>query len=578
MLKRDLVLTLLLSACVLAVAVWQCGLLEHGWSTPPPVGAGEDWDWQLTQIEVARRALLAGQFPGWNPFTQGGQPLWANPELSPLTVLLAIPLGTVPAMKAMVLLHLAVLCLGWALLARDLRISGVVAQLPALFCLGSAFLAEFLMAAHIMFFAVAWLPLVWLSHRRGKPHFAGLFLALSLYAGGHYIVFYGALLLAAVGLVGVARSWRLRPLAVVLLANGLLFDLSAPWLKWVLAATVGWTLLPPLLCLAEGRRPRVDLRPLLLAAVALSIAALLAAPRWLPLYPLMDSIERLQHGQIGAVADPWTLAGAYEHLVADSRPHHELPNSFYSPIPVLLAAAAVLFVAWKRPRLAVVTLLFWNFGWAGAGPMNLWEPLQALPGFDQLRTPERLALLWTPLLGLCVAALVDATRKVHPLVTLAPSILVGIWLYEALPAAKQTQRMGGQAHPEQRDGPFTQLAECPDSNWAHVLRNEGCLNHGSAIALEPAAGLWEGPGAELVGVGFRVDGPGVLDQNFVPGWPGESPEGLVEVDLPAGSLVQYRPPLLGWSALLFALGALSMVGVARATRRTDPHHRDDPTG
>ena len=569
---KDLFATVALALGVFAIAVWQCGLLEHGWSTPPPVGAGEDWDWQLTQIEVARIAIEAGQWPSWNPFTQGGQPLWANPELSPITALLAVPLGAVVAMKGMVVFHLLLLAVGWSLVAHEHKLSPVAAQVPALFLVGSAFLPEFLMAAHIMFFAVAWLPLAWFALRREKPHWAGLCLAMSLYAGGHYVVLYGAVLLVAVGLVDVVRPWRLRLLAGALLLNGVLFGVEAPWLGWVLLAVFAWTFATPLLMLGEGRP--TPLRPLVLALVALSIGALLSAPRWLPLVPLIDVVERLQHGQIGEVADPWTLVGVWDHLVATSRPHHELPNSFYSPFPVLLFAAGTVYACWRRPRLAVVALLFWNLAWAGAGPVNLWEPLQALPGFDQLRTPERLTILWTPLVGLAAALLFDDFRRIHRFATVAPAVAIGAWLAVALPAAEDAQRMGGQAHPEPLDAPFTQIEECTDSNWAHVLRNEGCLNHRSAIALGESP-VPAGPliGATLEGVAFRTTGAMTLPQNFVPGWESRSAEGLVAVS--AGGLVRYRPPLLGWSLFLLLLGVLA---AAIASRWANSHHRQDATG
>jgi len=565
---RQLGATLILALVVFAVAVWQCGLLEHGFSTPPPVGAGEDWDWQLTQIEVARMAIESGQFPGWNPFTQGGQPLWANPELSPPTALLAVAIGTVPAMKATVLVHLFVLCIGWAMLARDLKFPAVAAQLPALALLASSFLAEFLMAAHIMFFAVAWLPLAWLALRRARPGLAGLALAASLYAGGHYVVFYGALLLTAVTLARLVPPRRWIPVALLLALNGFALGVERiPGLGPLLLVAFVWTVLPPFLATAQGRPG--FLRPLGHLVIALGIAALIAAPRWLPLIPLIPFIERLQHGQLGSVADPWTLSLVWDHLSAASKPHHELPNSFYGPIAPALFGLGLVVALFRRPRIAALALFFWNLGFAGAGPVNLWEPLQALPGLDQLRVPERFTLLWTPLFALCGAALFDEVRRLNRYATVVPAALVGLWLSQAIPAAQGAQRMGGQAHPERIDGPFVQR-NCQDSNWAHVLRGEGCLNHTSAISLAPAEGLVEGSGAHRVGVAFELDAPGSVPQNFVVGWPEATADGLVAG--PAGRL-SYRPPLLGWSAVLALLGLLSI-----PAWRAYANHRQDPPG
>ena len=122
-------------------------------------GANEDWDWQLTMYEVTRLGVVDwGMMPVWNPFTQGGVPLLANPEFPlfypPFALVLA--LGTEAGIKLGILFHYGLLILGcWV---REMGLSRLSAHLGAAFLVFSAFLPGFVAYGHIMFLPLGWLP------------------------------------------------------------------------------------------------------------------------------------------------------------------------------------------------------------------------------------------------------------------------------------------------------------------------------------------------------------------------------------------------------------------------------------
>jgi hypothetical protein len=172
--------------------------------------------------------VLAGvRGPFWDPDVGCGEPYFANPQ----SALLYPPawLATVlPAARAVGVeagLHLAVLAVGCALLARRLGVRawlevaagwGVVAAGPVLDAVGVLNNLD----------TLAWMPWVWGAALAGSLAGTASFLALTFLAAEPQL----AVIAAA---VAVALAPRRRTLLAVLLACGLVAVLAVPFAAWV---------------------------------------------------------------------------------------------------------------------------------------------------------------------------------------------------------------------------------------------------------------------------------------------------------------------------------------------------------
>lgn len=160
-----------------------------------------DWDYYFSLHEVYRRSILVHHaFPFWNPYTCGGTAGLADPEfpilgvLFPLELLFGVPTG----LRLSLFVSVAVGALGMLALGRRLGVSptaAVVAALGAAF--GSVHLLE-LAEGHVNIFAAMWIPWIfwfWLLAYRGRirPAWCGVFLALTFFQGGIYLLSYTAL-------------------------------------------------------------------------------------------------------------------------------------------------------------------------------------------------------------------------------------------------------------------------------------------------------------------------------------------------------------------------------------------------
>ena len=584
---------------VAAVLLFEFSWMGAAIDAPPPMGKGEDWDWQLTQIEVARLYLDNGLLPGWNPFTQGGQPLLANPELPILspTMLVALTHGSVVGVKVGIAVNLVLVAVGFGVAGRELGLSWFSANLGAAFLAGSVAVAEFIGVGHIMFTALGWLPLAWAAQRRSRPGLAALALAACLYSGGHYLFVFGVVWLVVDALARSAPPERARGWALVLAANGLLIGAQGRGQGLFIALSIGAAVhmwFPALLARLEGwSRPRNTAIPVLL--VTLTLAALLTAPRWLLMFPLLDEVSRLSHDFGGRVADDgtYTWPMALEVLSGQVPRYggHEGQNVFASPVWVV-GLLGLVVAAWQRPGWGVVGLFFWCVGWSGTGPLPIWGALSELPVLGQVRVVERFSLIWTPLLGYGAGFLIDAAwaRARPAAVCLAVAVLVG--LAPAVPAAAFHQQLGGWGPPHATARDFLTTEGRDEPNFVGVLNNRAALDATSALALDHPGPVAVGPDAWLDGEPIEVDWGGafwvdaphagrlVLNQNGVEGWP-SAVDGLAAADVPAGvSAVRYRPPLLGLSLALSALGLLLLAATPGARRAwlADADHREDPPG
>ncbi|HEU4886766.1 MAG TPA: hypothetical protein VFV49_02695, partial [Thermoanaerobaculia bacterium] len=175
--------------------------------------------WYYPFKSVLRDVIAGGEFPYWNPFTSGGQPLAANPVhevFYPLTWLAMLP-GLV-AFNWHVLVHVYLLTIGTFALLRSLGTSRAAACLGALsFGLGGFVLSS--LSLFPFLFSAAWLPLTCLFTRRFLHHhsardfaLAAVSLGMQFLIGEPVTIVQTGLLL---GLYALSRKSRLRDVAAV---------------------------------------------------------------------------------------------------------------------------------------------------------------------------------------------------------------------------------------------------------------------------------------------------------------------------------------------------------------------------
>lgn len=583
--KRELP-GLIVGILLCALAAWQLDWLGAGLFDPIVHGENEDWDWQLALYEATRRSLLVdGTLPLWNPWVQGGVPLWANPEMPGLYpgFLAVLALGTEAGLKVWMLGHLWLLVWGCWLAGREVGLGPVAAHGAALLTLCSAFVPGFIAYGHVMYLPLGWLPLAWVAQRRGQWPNAAMCLALPMLAGGHYLLVYGALWLGLDGLLRGLREDRLRWLGAVLALNGL--ALGVGWAAWPLglAGVV-------VLGLQRPQSLRKTVPPVVWAGI---LCAALLACRLTVAPALFERAERLAAQTSLSIADPYTpwlawqvLTGAVERMSG-----HEGQNVFWTGVGPALGYAGLCWAAWKRPVFGVLGLIWWNLGWGGSTPVNLLELLHRLPGFDHLRVVERYSLVWTLFLGWGMGFVFSRWRGWGGRVV---GLAAAAWiLVTAAPEAATTQRLGPGPQADVAAGAFVQTDDELTSFQA-LRANRGKIDCWTTAWLEdPSESLravghegyrgevWRTDGGEVEAslvpgrVTVQLDTPArvVVNQNAFRGWTVDGREadehdGLLSAELPAGEHVfVYRPPGF-WLGLLVSLAALvAWVGLVRSTAR-----------
>jgi hypothetical protein len=191
-----------------------------------------DWDYYMSTHSAYRQAILVNHvFPFWEPYTAGGTAGLADPEFpvfSPLFIpelLFGIPIG----MRLAVMFSVLGGGLGMLALSRSLKLSIEASTLTAIaFMFGSVNLLE-IVEGHTNIYMAMWIPWIfwaWLEmlHGKRKPIVCGIFLALTFYGGGIYLLMYTAI--AFVGL-GLFTKKRVRTLWLTIQAGLWALGLSA---------------------------------------------------------------------------------------------------------------------------------------------------------------------------------------------------------------------------------------------------------------------------------------------------------------------------------------------------------------
>lgn len=200
----------------LLLALW-CLPLYISFETRGPLSS--DWEYFLSYFEAFRKTVLEyREFPGLNPWNSLGSPLWANPQIGPLSHfgLLVLLFGTLPGLKLGMVLGTFLAFETARALGRRLfetpTAPVIVGLLYALngalaaqltrgqLCFGSYFLAPLLVLAVLQ-----------LGERRWAGLLAGLVSGVMVHYGVHYFVLHVLTLSAILAIAHTLRQGAWRP-------------------------------------------------------------------------------------------------------------------------------------------------------------------------------------------------------------------------------------------------------------------------------------------------------------------------------------------------------------------------------
>jgi hypothetical protein len=222
-----------------------------------PDGFGfSDWDFVLDKFEAMRRTILVwGQFPWWNPWSRGGFPLAAEPQIGAISMAtpLVLALGATTGLGLSAILCLLIAVEGAFRLARLwLRDRWAAAAAALVYGLNGGVIIDTSLG-YIL--AMSYCSVPWLAYftfRIGRRFSDGLWLgfwsAFVVLNGIQYMSLYAAPLTAAIWI----RAYRVQPpgrrsalLLHTLAAGGVFFLLCA------------WRLCTVLFLILEDQRERV---------------------------------------------------------------------------------------------------------------------------------------------------------------------------------------------------------------------------------------------------------------------------------------------------------------------------------
>ncbi len=342
-----------------AVVLAACAFFVPYFSRPTYVNPTDDW------LQHAARHLAVhvgvrefGQLPLRSHFFGGGYPTLWNPEdptLSPF-VLLTFLCGEVMGLKLLGFLFHIVGAVGTYLLARGVYRQGRVAAFAA--------------ACVIAFSS-------WTATRVYKGNLNELyFLAFPL----------------AVWLLAKSRASRGAFVGLVLLMAGLAMDGKLTWFSMMFFLG-----LAALRLCVFARRGR-DLSPLVRFALMAILAAMLAAPKLLPIADMFASRGGLDESLIARhsnVYSPKTIE-AFSLLDVWRVLTRPVVGADYAPSPDCVGLPAVIFAGlglllggWRLWRDGLIALLALLLVMAYYAPVDVFRAFKALPGFSMISVPAK---------------------------------------------------------------------------------------------------------------------------------------------------------------------------------------------
>ena len=336
---------------------------------------------------VMRSIVYGGEFPLWNRFFSGGQPLAANPGFQtfyPGTWLVLLP-SFLFGFNLQIVLHVALAVTGMYVYLRSLGLKMESAVFGAIaFGFGGIVLSLTNLLPFLT--AVAWWPWILMFARRtirGERGSLGLTLSLAmlLLAGEVSVIVQTAILLIAEICVGAgsSRPDRLKPVATLLLACLLAFGIASVQLV-----------------------PAVDLKRDSGRAGALTYED---ATAWS--MPLIRPVEMFYAHALGRITDDGSeYRGAWRYRP----PRLPLIYSIYSGLLVpLLAIAGVALRGARRVWAVVLALLSYLLAIGSNGPL---VPLLYKMGiYRSVRYPEKFVLFGVFALIVLAATVFDRLER-----------------------------------------------------------------------------------------------------------------------------------------------------------------------
>jgi hypothetical protein len=203
------------------IAVTTLALLATIWFADVLIGVNQFYMRDLTRYyyptkQILRDIVSHGEFPYWNRFFSGGQPIAANPEhevFYPLTWLILLPSYNL-GYTLHILMHIYIGLLGMYALLRSMEIRPAAAWFGAMaFGLGGLYLSYINLLP--ILFCAAWLPLTCLfvrrfllTHRARDFALGALFLGMQFLVAEPTTVMQTGLL---IGLYALYRAWYSTP-------------------------------------------------------------------------------------------------------------------------------------------------------------------------------------------------------------------------------------------------------------------------------------------------------------------------------------------------------------------------------
>ena len=537
------------------------------------------WHLAFLLAGVPRRTILVyHQFPFWNPYAAGGEPLLAYPMsnfLSP-SFAFTLALGPVAGPKLRILLGLFVGLAGGYLLGRRIAPGRFAPFLCSFLYMASSWYPLYMSRWHDEFIPFAYLPWLMLFYLKGRDDMrwcaaGGLTVALMIFGGGIYPLCYGLLMLSLYAAVESVVSRRLAPLGALLLTVSLGLAVS------------GLKLLPMYDFLVAHPRLTSWWEPSL---------------PWRALPRMLFGADQLSETRFRGAWLGWWEYGAYVGLV-----------------PLALAAAAPFLARRRAAPAAVCGVVFFGLMFGDFGALSPWHWLHRLPPFSSMHDPVRFRVV----LVFCIALLAAMTvsrieekarargKREGRILTAACGIVTAAVIIDLVTvSAPLYERVSSRpALTPMRSGPFRQT-RLPEKerqgprSFLSFLRNEGLINnydpmflpevgvkayfeHGyrGEVRMEWREGLVEtgewSPNRLVYRVRTAVPDLLVVNQRFDPGWrsadgrPVLPWRGLLAVGVKPGDravTLFYRPRLFVPGLLLSAAGLLATALVAcRGKRR-----------